>query len=428
MTAVSPGRLAVVLASVLAWGIRVSASAVRSEEPTVTSAEAGWISAASAVASTNPAGAIMLLEGKAHKTASAAVDFALGNFRMQNGDLPGACSAYENAVAKVPGFCSAWQNLGQAMLAQGKDEQAAAALVEAVRLDVTRTRALVLLGHARLAGDRAVSAEAAFRQALMTGPDDPDAMAGLLRALSLQDRNLEAAALGRELAGRMPGRSDIWSLRARAHIAMDEPDAALRVLETARSLGVADVSILLAAADIWLNAGVADVAVSRYNEARKAGTVSPDRLLRAARALFQSGNQAAAATLLGEIDPASPGPESRRQHMMLRLDLLSWQGRTDDVAAICVEGLSADPLDADLLTRLGDVHREKKEWEDALICFERVSRVKGHEADGLVKQAEVEVFRGRYSRAVELLEAAQSLDDRAHVRRYLEQVRRLPGQ
>lgn len=420
--------LAALLAALsLAPAAAPAAGAAKDTEPVVTRAESETIAAASALAATNVQAAIGWLEGRVLESSSAALDFTLGNLRMQNGDTAGAGAAYEAATAKMPGFCAAWQNLGQARLAAGDSAQAAAALLEAAKIDPSRRKSFSLLGCAWLAADRPVSAEAAFRQALMSDPDDPASLAGLLRCLSLQDRHREAAALGGELAQRMPDRSEIWSLRARALIALDEPDAALRVLETARLVGAADVSMLLAAADLWLNAGVAETAVARYDEAFRAGSVAPGRALRAVRALIQAGNGSEAARLLAGIDPAALTPEEEKQRLLARLDILARLGKSEEAAALCADRLGKDPLDADCLMRLGDIHRERKDWEDALICFERASRVKGMEADGLVKQAEVEVLRRRYARAVELLESAQAFDERPHVGRYIEQVRRLLG-
>ena len=56
---------------------------------------------------------------------------------------------------------------------------------------------------------------------------------------------------------------------------------------------------------------------------------------------------------------------------------------------------------------------------------ERAARVKGFEADALVRHAQIEVRRERYGRAAELLENAQVFQNQPHVGRYLEQVRRL---
>ena len=59
------------------------------------------------------------------------------------------------------------------------------------------------------------------------------------------------------------------------------------------------------------------------------------------------------------------------------------------------------------------------------MLYERAASTEGSEAEALVRQAQIEVERERYGRAVELLEASLVFDDAPHVTRYLEQVRRL---
>jgi hypothetical protein len=59
------------------------------------------------------------------------------------------------------------------------------------------------------------------------------------------------------------------------------------------------------------------------------------------------------------------------------------------------------------------------------MAYERAARVAGFEARGLIRQAQVEVERERYPRAIELLEAAQAFDAQPHVARYIEQLRRM---
>jgi lipopolysaccharide biosynthesis regulator YciM len=74
---------------------------------------------------------------------------------------------------------------------------------------------------------------------------------------------------------------------------------------------------------------------------------------------------------------------------------------------------------------LAELHREADRLEDAVMACERASRIQGFEADALILQGRIEAERERYARAVELLEAAQSFEDRPYVARYLEQLRRM---
>jgi len=137
-----------------------------------------------------------------------------------------------------------------------------------------------------------------------------------------------------------------------------------------------------------------------------------DSLLRQARKVAQES-------------PSSLSPDQHRK--LLRLEAQQAYLSGDRKAALMAYKrlLEEDPLDGDALIALGDLHREADELEEAIIAYERAARISGKEAQALVRQAQVEVERERYARAVELLEAAQAIDPRPNVARYLDQVREL---
>jgi len=117
-------------------------------------------------------------------------------------------------------------------------------------------------------------------------------------------------------------------------------------------------------------------------------------------------------------------PKFRRARNNLgRVYLL--QEKTDQAIALYQELLRIDPLDARALLLLARGQRRQGRLEEAALTCERAARLPGFEAEAWVLHAQIEVERERYGRALELLEAAQTLQDRPHVRRYLEQVRRL---
>ena len=118
-------------------------------------------------------------------------------------------------------------------------------------------------------------------------------------------------------------------------------------------------------------------------------------------------------------------PDQRRK--LLRLEARQAYLRGDRKTALKAHErlLEEHPLDGDALIALGDIHREACALEEAMMAYERAARISGKEAEALVRQAQVEVERERYAGAVERLEAAQAMDPRPNVARYLEQVRRL---
>ena len=122
---------------------------------------------------------------------------------------------------------------------------------------------------------------------------------------------------------------------------------------------------------------------------------------------------------------ASLNPDQRRK--LLRLEARQAYLSGDRKAALMAYErlLEEHPLDGDALIALGDLHREAGELEEAMMAYERAARTSGKEAQAFVRQAQVEVERERYAKAVERLEAAQTIDPRPNVACYLEQVRRL---
>ena len=84
-----------------------------------------------------------------------------------------------------------------------------------------------------------------------------------------------------------------------------------------------------------------------------------------------------------------------------------------------------DPLDARALLAFGDLQRDTGKPEEAVMAYERAARISGFEARALIRHAQVEIERERYKKALELLEAALAFDDQPHLRKYVEQVRRL---
>lgn len=396
--------------------------AVEVDEPTVTRREAAVLEQAVDLAVTNAAGAIALLAGSVSPKNSAALDFALGNFYLQADRPDEAIGAYGRAVAKLPGFVRARKNLGRAYLL-GDQPAEAVGVYQALVTDRHMDRdVLLLLGHGlRMEGETA-GAESAYRQALMLAPRDGDAMQGLAKCLVAQARYPEAEVLLTTLLVRDPGRRELWSLKANVQLALDKVAAAAVSLETARRLGVADADMLMLLGDLYLNRAQSAEALAVYAQA--AGG-SAARLLRAAAGFVQVGDGAGATALLERVGQGDLAPEEAVSRDRLRADVARLAGERETAIAGYRAVLRRRPMDGEALLALGELLYRADLFEEAAMAFERAARIAGHEAAALLWQAQVEVERGRYARAVELLEAAQAFESRPHVARYLAQVRRL---
>lgn len=391
--------------------------------PPVTGAESRLLSRAMEQAATNTAAAIRLLENADPSRTGAAVDFALGNFHFRNGDLEAAARAYRSALRKAPAFRDAAMNLGRVYLLKQQPVKSVDLLLAFVESRRESAEMLVLLGHAFLMDRRPVSAESAYRAALLRRREIPEAVLGLARSLLAQARYAESLALAGERLQADVVNRELWAIRSQALLAMGDHDRAARTIEKARRLECADPEMLYALGDIYVHRRQPQEALSAYREAFAGPAPSPLRMLRAAEGLFLAGEFNGAEALLNRVEESQQ--EMSPTGLRLRGSLARQRGDFRQAAEVYGRILRQDPLDGDTLLLLADVHSEEGRLEEALLACERAARIPGHEAEALVRQAQIEVSRERYARAVQLLEAAQTFDDQPHVARYLEQLRRM---
>ncbi len=398
--------------------------------PTVTRKESELLKAA--MASSNLTHAIQLLSSVDLAACSPALDFARGNIYFQSQDYDRAAVAYEAALKKMPLFRRAAMNLGRVYLLREQPEKTIAVYRNLVRDGQANADILLLLGHALLLREQPVSAENAYRQTLLLRPGDSDALAGLAKCLLRQERYREGMGLLKELLHSRPMDSELWMLRINALIAVDQPDKAVIAAETAVRLGLRSAEILTLLGDLYLHAEQPTDAVTRYLEAFKREKPSIPHLLRASEGLLILTRDKEAEILLHRA--AELGKQGRLDHeqttRLLRLsgELATLRGDQDRAMDLYRQLLERNPLSGDVLILLGNAYHDKKQLDQALMTFERASRLPGYEHRALIRQAQIEVERERYTHALELLEAAQVFEDHPHIARYLEQVRRLAAQ
>ena len=400
-------------------------------EPTVTREESALLNAAMRVAETNVAAAVRMLATEDRSGASAAMDFAIGNLHFQNERLDEAAAAYEAALKKLPKFRAAILNLGRVYLLQERTEDAIQLYQQLVADGQADADILLLLGHALLMEDAPVSAESAYRQSLLLRPKRSEAMLGLAKALMQQERYAEGLALVGEILQRDPRNRELWSLRAHACLSMGRHSAAMCTIEQARRLGCADAEMLATLGDLLLNRDQPEDALRVYEAAFAGEAPSIARMLRAIEGFLMVGDAQSAARMIARTEAGASKTgvrfteEQRMVLLRLKAELAQQTERSADAMALCKEVLKNDPLDGRTMLVLAALQQDAGQLEDAALTCERAARVQGYEADALVRHAQIEVQRERYGRAASLLEAAQTFEDRVHVARYLEQVRRM---
>jgi tetratricopeptide (TPR) repeat protein len=397
------------------------------QEPTVSVQEAKVLRQVAELAESDPAAAVALFASEITSESSAALDFALGNLNVQQGRLEEAEAAYRAALERFPTFARARMHLAQVLIRQEKLPQVAEVLRPVLTSGQARPETFTLLGYSFLLQGQSLPAETAYRQALLLKPDDVNNSFGLAKCLLEQERTSEAIRLLENLVEREPKRSELWLLLANAHLALEKPDQAIVKLECARRLGIASTEALATLGDLYLNCRQPVDALSAYEEAFAGKSPPLDRLLRSAEGFLMLGMPAEAECLLQQARRVAASLRPGQRRKLLRLEARQAYLSGDRTAAHrAYERLLEEyPLDGDALIALGDLHREAGALEEAMMAYERAGRISGKEAQALVRQAQVEVERERYVGAVERLEAAQVIDPRLNVTRYLGQVRRL---
>lgn len=373
--------------------------------------------------------AVQLLGKGRGDAASAVFDFTMGNIHFQRDQIAEAAAAYQVAVTKYPKFLRAWRNLGQIHMRQNEFEIALTALTRVVELGGHDAITFGLMGFAYSSVDNNLSAESAYRMAILLDPATMDWKLGLARSLFKQERYADAASLCGQLITKHPDRADLWLLQANAFIGMNQPMRAAENYELVDRLGNSTTASLNMLGDIYVNDQLYDLAVRSYVRAMMMRPrAKADRPLRAAKVLTGRGANEEAQRLIESIN-AFYGDEltteERKDLLKLRARLAVAQGAGEEEAKVLEQIVALDPLDGDALILLGQYFARSGDSEKAIFHYERAASIEKYEADAKVRHAQLLVTQGKYAEALPLLRSAQQLNPRENVQKYLEQVERV---
>jgi tetratricopeptide (TPR) repeat protein len=379
----------------------------------------------------DPKKAIPELEARIKPDASALFDFLLGNLHFQQGDLTNAMRYFEQAVAKFPSFRRAWKNLGLARVRDGQFDAAVGPLTRSVTLGDVDARTFGLLGYAHLSASRLVSAEAAYRQALLLEPDNLDFQLGLVKSLVGQAQYDTALALLDELLQRHPDRDTFWSIQANVYLQKNELAKAAVNFEVLRRLDKATADNLFTLGDIYLSQEARESALDAYRAAlEKDGWQRPAKALRAAELLTARGAYAEARALCERIRAVAAGnlaPDDELKLLKQEAKVALATGAGEEAIRVLEQIIARNPLDGEALLLAGDYYARQGELEKAEFRYNAAAKLAEFEADALVKQAQLLVKSGKYALAAETLRKAQKVRPRDNVQRYLEKVEQLAG-
>jgi tetratricopeptide (TPR) repeat protein len=368
------------------------------------------------------------LQSLAKPGASAVFDFTLGNVYFQNEDLTNAVKHFEAALAKFPDYRRAQKNLAFALVRDGKYAAAIKPLTRTIVLGGADGKVFGLLGFAFMNQGRPVSAEGAYRQALIFEPDNVDFKLGLVKC-SVAAANYDyALALIDELITQFPERDNLWSLQANIYIQKEQPGKAAICFETLRRLGKATPQNLFMLGDLYMAQDSRDLALAAYLEAvDKDGGQNIAKALRPAQILVSRGAWDEARTLFAKIHNNGGNLTGPEELKLLKLEskVAMSTGNGEKAIETLEQVIQKNPLDAEALLLAGDFYAKNGQKEKAEFRYQTASGIEGFEADAFVKHAQLLVQSQKYASAAELLRKAQKVKPRDNVQRYLEKVDQL---
>jgi len=360
--------------------------------------------------------------------ASAVFDFTLGNIAFQSEDMTNAVKHFEAAIAKFPDYRRAHKNLGFAYVRDGKYAAAIKPLARTISLGGADGKVFGLMGFAYMNLGKNVSAEAAYRQALVFEPENVDFKLALVKC-SIATANYDyALAMIDELIKEYPERDNLWSLQANIHIQREQPAKAALSLEMLRRSGKADPKTLYLLGDLYMAQESRDLALGAYAEAiDKDGGANPAKALRAAQILVSRGAWAEAGQMFAKIHQAATALTGADELKLLKLESKAAManGAGDKAITTLEQIVEKDPLDGEALLLAGDYYSKNGQKEKAEFRYQTAAGISGFEAEAFVKHAQLLVQSQKYAQATELLKKAQKVKPRDNVQRYLEKVEQL---
>ena len=362
------------------------------------------------------------------EAASAVIDFTLANIYFQQEKYDEALEIYQTAVDKFPKFRRAWKNMAMIYVRKGDFEKAVPYLTKVIELGGNDSITYGLLGYGYSSIDNNISAESAYRMAILLDPKTFDWKMGLARCFFKQNRYADAISLCDVLINESPGNINLWLLQANAYIANGKPIKAAEIYEIVDVMGGSTADSLNMLGDIYVNQELYELAVNSYSKAMDLEGTTPDRAVRSAKVLVARGAMRETGSLLNKLDKVFAGKLGdglKKDVLKLRARLAVAAGSAQEEVKVLEEIVKIDPLDGEALILLGQNCGRNGDNEKAIFYYERAASIEKYEADAKVRHAQMLVGQGKYNEALPLLNRAQDIKPRENVREFLVQVEKI---
>jgi tetratricopeptide (TPR) repeat protein len=372
--------------------------------------------------------AISLVETVRGKDSSPVFDYILGNLYYEKNRLEDAASALKVATARFPKFRRAWKQLGVVYFRLEQYHLAIKSLTRASELGAADATTYGLLGFSHQADGNPISAEAAYRMAILLAPDTLDWKRGLAQSFFNQQRYAEAAAVCESLLEKNPDDVALWEMQANAYIGMDQPLKAAYSFEMVDSMGKSSFEILATLGDIYINQQRYEVGLDAYLRAlKKFPDAAPDKPIHAARVLAARGAQQETQTLLARIEEVHGQDlkkDQRRDLLMLQARTAILQDQGGKHEELLLRVIELNPMDGQAMITLGRYYRKQDKISKAIHYYTEAAGIEEFEADAKLRLAELYVGQREYDKAIPLLKQSLAKKNRPEVQQFLERVER----
>jgi tetratricopeptide (TPR) repeat protein len=369
--------------------------------------------------------------------ATARFDYELGVLYMQKNDVEKAREALLRAVTKFERFLRAHSNLGLLYTRVNRTREAIPHITKSIALGQASEELYGMLAYCHLQNGDALSAETAYRNAIMLGPKTLDWKTGLAQALFSQQKAGEAIALLDELLKVDPQKELFWNMQAVAQIANGQPLKAAQNLEMLALMGKATAKEYSTLGDIYMAQMMYPLASRSYiaGASSKGAPTTPDALLKNAETFAQRSAYSEAKEILASVETVYPELETPQKVKILKVRsrIAMAEEAPDSAVALLNEIVEVDPMDGEALMLLAD-HFIKKgadgDMVQAIFYLERAVKIPASEANASVRLAQAKIAKSAsetdkgkrleaMASAIELLKRAQELNKRDSVGNYL---------
>jgi len=407
--------------------INDSNSFLKEREPEMTEEEYALYQKVVTMLSSNPDFALKLLEAMMSDKdqPSPAFRFILGNAYYAAGMNDKSEANYRSAVTSYPTFLRAWINLGILYYSTGRYAEAVPCFSKAVVLGDRDSTTFGLLGYSLQKQGDLVSAEMAYMQALSGDPSNTFWKEGLLEICIDGKQFTRAESLVKNLIKEQPSDTRYWLTYANILLAEGRKLEATVLLETAAGTGVANVEELTMLGDLYAEQNLVPEAAEIYRRIlTPSNAVGEQKLLHYTEVLISAGRLDDAQRVLGMLKPetASRGGVDVLQ---TRADLLAAQRKWPEERRVIDDLLKIAPLNGRALISLGRAYVAEDDVARATLAFEAAYGITGSTYVASLELANIEIKNRHYTKSVEYLQRALSIEKTDTVQDFLVRVKTL---